>query len=264
MRALAAWKSSSPIDDARAARDRGEMHDRVGRARERAEHDHRVLEGRAREDLRRARPVPREFDGAAARRHGVSEALAGAGRRGRAARQHQPERLGEARHRRGRSHHHAGAAGGAERVLHLLDRGGVEFARPVARPHAAAVGARAEPLAAPAPGAHRPRHHAQRREIGGDRRHQMAGDGLVAAARENHRVHRLGADHLLRLHREQVAVEHRGGREQDLGERRRRERQRKPAGLEHAALHRGDDGRHVAMAGGVVARGVGDADDRAV
>ena len=89
-----------------------------------------------------------------------------------------------------------------------------------------------------------------------------AGNRLVAAADQHHGVHRLGADHLLGVHRHQVAQEHAGRVRERLVDRDRRELHRQPAREHHAALDRVDELRHVAVAGVVVAEGVGDADDR--
>jgi hypothetical protein len=83
-------------------------------------------------------------------------------------------------------------------------------------------------------------------------------------ADHDHGIHRLGADHFLGIHRHQVAQIHRGRMSKALGDRDRREHHRHRAGQHHAALHRLDDLGHVAVAGIVVAIGVGDADDRPV
>ena len=93
------------------------------------------------------------------------------------------------------------------------------------RPEAPAIGAGAEPLAMPARGHHRPGDELDRRPVGGDRAHQLRRHGLVAAADQHHRIHRLGADHLLGVDRHQVA-EHQAGRvEKHFAERDRRKGQ---------------------------------------
>jgi hypothetical protein len=126
-----------------------------------------------------------------------------------------------------------------------------------------AVGARTERLAAVVADEHRPDRDDDRRQVGRRRRHQLRGNRLVAAADEDDRVHRLGADHLLGVHRHQVAQEHARRVRERLVDRDRRELHRQPAGEHHAALDRVDELRHVAVARVVVAEGVGDADDRA-
>ena len=60
-------------------------------------------------------------------------------------------------------------------------------------------------------GHHRPGDELHRRQIRGSRAHQLRRHGLVAAADQHDRVHRLRADHLLDVHGHQVA-EHQAGR----------------------------------------------------
>ena len=61
------------------------------------------------------------------------------------------------------------------------------------------------------PDHHRPNRDNDRRQIGRDRCHDLRRQGLVAAADHHDRVHRLGADHLLGIHRHQIAQIHRVG-----------------------------------------------------
>ena len=70
------------------------------------------------------------------------------------------------------------------------------------------VRAGAEELAAPVAAQHRPRRHVDRRDAHADRAHDQAGRGLVAAAHQHRAVDRMAAQELLRLHGEEVAVEH--------------------------------------------------------
>ena len=138
-------------------------------------------------------------------RLGGAQAVGMDGRnRGRAGQDH-AERLGDAGHGAGRAHHGAGAGGGGEPAFDLSDLGRVDLAGAIARPEAAAIGAGAEALAAMAPGHHRPGHQLDRRQVGRDGAHELRRHGLVAAAHQHDRVHRLGADHLLGVHRHQVA-----------------------------------------------------------
>ena len=182
---------------------------------------------------------------------------------GSAARQHQPQRLGEAGHGGRRSHHHAGAAGRAQLLLHLLQLGLIQLAGAELLPVGAAVGAGAQPRAAPGAGPHRPGDQGHGRNVGGGGRHQLRRHRLVAAPHQHRRVHRVGGQRLLGLHREQVAVEHGGGRDQDLSQRQRRQGERQRAALQHAAPHRFHQRRHVAVAGGVVGAGIDDGHHRA-
>ena len=109
---------------------------------------------------------------------------------------------------------------------------------------------------------HRPDRNEDRRHVGRRRGHHLRRQRLVAAADQHHRIHRLRAHHLLGVHRHQVAQEHAGRIGERLVDRDRRELHRQAAGQHHAALDRLDQLGHVAVAGVVVAEGVGDADDR--
>ncbi len=141
---------------------------------------------------------------------------------------------------------------------------GIDIAGAVARPEAPAVGAGAEPLAAIAPGHHRPGDQRDGRPIGGDRAHQLRRHRLVAAAHQHHRVHRLGADHLLGVDRHQVAVFEAGRRQKDLAERDGRKFERQRAGSEHAAFHRRQQFGKMTVTIVEVRRRIGDADHRLV
>ena len=124
------------------------------------------------------------------------------------------------------------------------------------------VRARAELLAGVVAAQHRPGGQVDHRQAGGERAHDQAGRGLVAAAHQHHAVDRVRADLLLGLDREEVAVEHRRRLHEALGERDRRHLDREAAGLEHAALHVLDPLLEVHVAGVEVGPGVEDADDR--
>ncbi len=143
-------------------------------------------------------------------------------------------------------------------ISSALDRAGA-----VLRPEPPAVGAGAEPLVAVPAGHHRPGHDQDRGLVGRERAHQQRRHGLVAAADQHDRVHRLSADHLLDVHAHQVA-EHQAGRVQErLAERDHRELERQAAGREHAAFGGLDQLGHVAVAVVEAARGVRDPDHRA-
>ena len=90
-------------------------------------------------------------------------------------------------------------------------------------------------------GHHRAGDELDRRQVGRGRAHQLRRHGLVAAADQHHRVHRLGADHLLDVHRHEVA-EHHAGRAAGTPRRARSvgNSSGSAAGREHAALHRLD------------------------
>ncbi len=81
-----------------------------------------------------------------------------------------------------------------------------------ARCSATIAGSRCMPRAAGRPrsrGSTGPRRRGSR-HLDHGRRHQLDGNRLIAATEEHDRVHRLRADQLLGLHREHVAVQHRG------------------------------------------------------
>ena len=78
-------------------------------------------------------------------------------------------------------------------------------------PHrSAAIGAGAEHLALEMADQHRADRQHDGRPVGAHRRHHLRRRGLVAAADQHHRIHRQRADHLLGVHRHQIAQEHRG------------------------------------------------------
>ena len=64
-------------------------------------------------------------------------------------------------------------------------------------------------LAAPVAAEHRPGRHEDRRQVRARRAHDQRRHGLVAAAEQHDAVGRIRAQRFLRLHRQQVAIEHR-------------------------------------------------------
>ncbi len=95
-----------------------------------------------------------------------------------------------------------------------------------------------------------------------DRAHDQRRRGLVAAAHQHAAVDRIGAQQLLGLHRQQVAVEHRRRLLERLGQRDRRHLDREAAGLPDAALDLLGALLEVRVAGVDVAPGVDDRDHR--
>ena len=93
----------------------------------------------------------------------------------------------------------------------------------IVRPQPPAVGAGAEPRALVLAGEHRADVDDDRRHVGGDRAHQLGGNGLVAAADQHHGVERQRRDHLLDVHRHQVSQQHRGRERERLVQRDGRE-----------------------------------------
>jgi hypothetical protein len=125
---------------------------------------------------------------------------------------------------------------------------------------AAAIGAGAKPLAFVAAGHHRPGDQADRRQVRRYRAHQLRRHGLVAATHQNNAIHRLGADHLLGVHRHQIAELQAGRIEENFAERDGREFDRQRAGGKHAALHRFEHLRKMTVAVVEARARVGDAD----
>ena len=161
---------------------------------------------------------------------------------------------------------HDGAGAGRDRQPSLdgLDLIGVDRAGAVLRPEAPAVGARPKPLTLVAARRHRPSDELDGGEAGGGRAHQLRRHGLIAAADQHDRVHRLGTDHLLGVHRHEIAVHHAGRVEEHLAERDGRKRPRKRAGRKHPARDRLDELGHVAVAVVEARRRHGDAYHRLV
>ena len=121
-----------------------------------------------------------------------------------------------------------------------------------------------DPSAAPRHDAaqHRARWHEDRRDIHRDRAHEQSGRGLVATAHQHGAVGGIGAQRLLSLHRQKVAIHHRRRLLERLGQRHRRQFDREAARLPHAALHLLDPLLEVGVAGVDVAPGVDDRDHR--
>jgi len=107
----------------------------------------------------------------------------------------------------------------------------------------------------------RPADQLDRRLAGAGRTHQLRRHRLVAAAHQHHRVHRLGADHLLGVHGHEVAELHGIGGERGLVQRCGGELERQAAGRRHAALDGVQQLGKVAVAGIEARVRVGDADD---
>ncbi len=185
-------------------------------------------------------------------------------RNGCAHRQRQSQCFGDAGHGAGGAHHHAGADRRRQPAIDRLDLVAVDFTGAVFRPQPPAIGAGPQHLALVMPDHHRPDRDHHGRKVRADRGHDLRRQCLVAAADHHHRIHRLGADHLLGIHRHQVAQIHRGRKRKALGNGDGRKHHRHRTGQHDAALHRLDDVRHVAVAGTVIAVGVGDPHDRPV
>ncbi len=143
----------------------------------------------------------------------------------------------------------------ASRHLDIADPLVVDFAGAILRPEAAAIGAGAEPLAVVREVIIGPPIELDGGQVGRDRAHELGRHGLVAAAHQHDRIHRLGADHLLGVHRHEIAEFEAGRIEEDLAERDGGELDRQRARRQHAAFHRVEHLGEMAVAI-VEARGV--------
>ena len=189
----------------------------------------------------------------------------GVHRRDRAvAQRHHAQRLGDAGHGGGGAHHAAGAGGGGQPALDLADPFGGDAAGAIRRPVAAAVGAGGQPLALVRRRQHRAGDQLHRRDVGRGGGHQLRRHRLVAAADQHRGIHRLRGQHRLGVERGEVAVVHRGREQRRLAQRHGGERQRQPAGRQHAALHRLDQFGDRAVAVVEARAGIDDADHRAI
>jgi hypothetical protein len=196
-----------------------------------------IVERGGRENLLRRQIVPHHVDNAAAARRAHARMIGIRRRNRRSAGQCQAERFGDRHHGGGGAHHHAGAERARDAGFDLAPFPFADIAGAFFVPVFPDVGAGAERAAVPVAAQHRARRHVDRRQAHRDRAHDQAGRGLVAAAHQHRAVDRMTAQQLLAFHREQVAVEHGRGLHERLGERHRRQLDRKAAGLPDAAFH---------------------------
>ena len=143
--------------------------------------------------------------------------------------------------------------------LHSSSR---DVARALLRPIFPRIRARAERLPAPVAAQHRPAGHEDERQPRGERAHDQRGRGFVARAEQHRAVDRVAAQHFLRLHREQIAIEHRRRLHEVFAERKHRDFHRHPARLQHAFLHILREHLEMQVARVDLAPGIQDRDDR--
>ena len=194
----------------------------VRRAAERHQQAKRVLDRLRRDDGGGRDRVLRQANGGPARRLGRHEPLRIDGGNRCRSRQRHSQRFRDARHRARRAHDRAGAGRHRQPAFDFGDLVLVDFAGAELRPEAPAIGARAEALAVirarstsdPSPAASAGRS-ADAAPI------NCAGTVLSQPPIEHDGIHRLRADHLLDVHRHQVAEHHAGRVEEDLAQRNR-------------------------------------------
>ena len=233
---LAASKWSSVIANPGAPRHGDDVDDGVGRATHRHRDGDRVVIGALGLDFFWSQSLPDHFDDAPAGGRAHADVVGVGGEDGGGAGKRHADHVGERGHGGRRAHRHAHAVGTGDAVLHLDpilfgDVAGAAFV-----PIFDSVGAGAEGSALPVAAQHRAGGNIDGRDAGAGRAEQKSGRGLVAAAHQRDAVERVRADELLRLHREEIAIEHRRRLHLDFGERDRRQLQGKAARLKHAAL----------------------------
>ena len=261
LRASASNRSRSSSTPARRAM-RDQMHDGIGRAADREHRGDGVVEGVGVEDVARLEVLPHHLHDALARERGHR-----AWRESGAGIEAAPGRVKPSA---------SAALVMVEAVPMVMQWPGERampcsiscqsFSRDVAGaqlgPVFPGVRARAQRRAAPVAAQHRARGHEDRRQVHADRAHHQRRRGLVAAAHQHRAVGRIGAQQLLGLHRQEVAVHHGGRLLERLGQRHRRHFHREAARLPYAALHFLDALLEVGVAGIDVAPGVDDGDHR--
>ena len=154
-----------------------------------------------------------------------------------------------------------------ERVMPALEVDPVlrrDVAGPKLVPVLLGMRAGARLLTAPLPVRHGSGRTIDHRDIHADRTHQEAGRGLVAAAEQHRAIDRMRAQNFLRLHGEEVAIEHGGRLHHHLADRQGRQLDRVAAHLPDSALHRLRALAQMRVARAQVAPGVEDGDHRLV
>ena len=191
-----------------AARLRDQVNDRIGGAAHRHRNGDRVLKGLAALDPPRRQILPDHLDNAAAT-FGSHADVTGIRRRNRRrARKRHADGFGDRGHGRCRAHGHAGAvaAGDASLDIDPVLVGNLAGAPLV--PVFPGIRPRSQRLALPVAAQHRTRGQKNRRQIHARRTKQQRRRGLVASAHQHHAIDRMAAQQLLRIHRQQVAIEH--------------------------------------------------------
>ena len=238
------------------------MDRRIGRAADRRAGDDGVLERLAGEDVERLHVREHDLDRAHAGVVGDLRALLVRRRDRGAARQRQPERLGDRVHGRGGAHGIAVADRGRRRRDRVDEFVVADLAGRKALAHRPFDGAGAGALALPPAVQHRPAGEHDRRDVDGRRRHDRGRRGLVAAGGEHHAVDRIAVQHLDQAEIGEVAIERRGRPLAGLLDRMHREFERDAAGRADAVAHALGQLEVVAVAGREVGAGLRDADDR--
>ncbi len=245
---------------ARAPRHGDQVNDGVGGAAHGHGAGNAVLEMRTREHAGGREVFPHHLHDAAAALGAHADVVGVGGRNGRSARQRQAHGLGNAHHGGRRAHGHAGAVAAGNAGFHLAPGLLIQPAGAAFVPELEGVRARAQHLPLPVAAQHGAGRQVDEGKAHGDRPHGQPRRGLVAAAHEHGAIHRVAAQQLLRLHGQEVAIDHGRGLDHAFRQRDGWQLQRKAARLQHAALDVFHALPEVGMALVGIAPGVDDGD----
>ena len=182
----------------------------------------------------------------------------------RRARQCDPHRVGDRRHGGRGAHCHTGASRPRDAALNALPFLIIDIARTAFVPVFPCVRTGTQNLAGIVAAQHRTRGQIDQRHPGRDCAHHQTRRCLVTAAHQHHAVQRVRADHFFSLHRQQIAVKHRGWFGVAFINRQRRHFDANAACHQNAALDVLDAFTKVRMAGVQFGPGVQDSNHRAV
>ncbi len=241
-----------------------QMNDGVGRTAHRHRDRDGVLEGLSGLNPFRRQILPHHLDDAPAAFGSHSDVAGIRGRYRGGARQRHADRFGDRGHGRGGAHGHAGAVAAGDAGLDVDPVLVGDFPGTAFVPVFPGIRSRAQRLAFPVAAQHRPRRQIDRGDVHAGRAQQQRRRGLVAAAHQHHAVDGMAAQQFLRVHCQQIAVEHGGRLQQRFRQRQRRQFDRKAAGHQDAALDVVDAGFEMHVAGLRVGPGVEDRDQRPI
>ncbi len=159
-------------------------------------------------------------------------------RNGRRPRNAKAQRLRQRSQRARRAHRHAMSRTARDAILNLAPLLPAQIARTFFIPVLPDIAAAAQRLATPVALDHRPAGHVDHRDVHAERPHEQPRRGFVTAAQQHRAINRIGPQHLLRLHRQKIAVKHRRRLRQHLPRRHHRNFHRMPARLQNTPLHR--------------------------
>ena len=178
-------------------------------------------------------------------------------------RQGQPHRLSNRGHGGGRAHRHAMPVRPRDAAFHADPFLGRDRARAAFIPELPRIRARAKRPARVIAAQHRAGGQEDKRHARADRAHGQPRRGFVTAAHQHHAIERMRADRLFGLHRDHIAIEHRGRLGETFVNRDRGDLQPQPAGLRDSLFHVLRAVAEMEVAGVHLGPSVQDADHRA-